>query len=655
MAVLLRRDFRPSFPVVSKQFIDWSRAAFFRIQIGQGCSQLDLCVLNSYSPTICQGASSEAREAHELSRAAHWQKCERVLRIIPRRCELVWAMDRNARMATALPWVGAGGSRSKHREVWNCNGGDLFDILKEHHLKAANTFHAARARSWTWQQQRQDKQIRHRLDYFIVPMAAQWKCQVDYDSPVNLSGYRDHRPVGLLIPMRRRWKQEQTQQQMFHRWDHEHLQMTRRAGTSWLSGSDERAVQEKVAVAASVIRISREPAPVRLEMLEHALVSAAATVYELNNTKQTRATMQYSVNTLKMIKEKQTLLHEMRKASSSSTSSSCVKWQDRSQALIQQQKAISKPVRAVKRDRVEKLLMRAEEGKGAGVTRIINRTINSLAPKQQGARETVWDAEGRACFGEAEELDARAQALQSIMAAEEQNEEEALATEKTRTRRTQAISAHKFNEKQVYNLIMGLRDNKGGPKRLDLEMDAGKVRPPSCGSWWLDSAVDYRQCSGLTWPSTEERHRTTKTERWSSSRKQGKNLREARNGWRTINLLDHQGKACSRGLLQPHMPEITSKMHRFQFGALLCRGTREAILLVDEVLERFRSMTKHKKSSQRPLRKMAVLLFDLGKAFDCIPRDRAFSEPSEVVGSNGLKLSMEDLHKVHPLFASGET
>ena len=276
-------------PSCVKAFHRWEpgRVLGLRIQIGQGCSQLDLYVLNSYSPTNSQGASSEAREAHELSRAAHWQKCERVLRRIPRGCELVWAMDGNARMGTALPWVGASESRSKHRDVWNCKGGDLSDILKEHHLKAANTLHAARARSWTWQQQRQDKQIRHRLDYFIVPMAAQWKCQVDYDSPVDLSVYRDHRPVCLLIPRQRRWKQEQAQQQMFHRWDREHLQMTRRDGTSWLSRLDERAVQEKVAAAASVIRISREPASVRLEMLEHAVISAAATVYELNNTKQT--------------------------------------------------------------------------------------------------------------------------------------------------------------------------------------------------------------------------------------------------------------------------------------------------------------------------------------------------------------------------------
>ena len=125
------------------------------------------------------------------------------------------------------------------------------------------------------------------------------------------------------------------------------------------------------------IRISQQTASFWLEMLEHAVISAAATVYELKSTKQTRATMHYSANTLKMIKEKQTLLHEMRKAGSSS-SPSCLRWQ---------QKAISKAVRAEKRDRIEKLLMRADEAKGAGATRIIYRTINSLARKGEPASE----------------------------------------------------------------------------------------------------------------------------------------------------------------------------------------------------------------------------------------------------------------------------
>ena len=62
---------------------------------------------------------------------------------------------------------------------------------------------------------------------------------------------------------------------------------------------------------------------------------------------------------------------------------------------------------------------------------------------------------------------------------------------------------------------------------------------------------------------------------------------------------------------------------------------REAILLVNEVVERFRSMARHKKSSQHPLE----------KAFDCIHRNKAFSELAKLAGSNDLKLIMVDLHR----------
>ena len=174
-------------------------------------------------------------------------------------------------------------------------------------------------------------------------------------------------------------------------------------------------------------------------------------------------------------------------------------------------------------------------------------TERSLAWRRnnKGAREAVWDAEGRACFGEAEELDARAQALQSIMAAEEQNQEDANATENTRTRQT----AHKFNEKQVYKLMMGLPDNTGGPKTR-----------PGDGCWkgapaelWMLVA---RLCSGLLaelWPDVAQHGGTPQNyrdEKIVFLPKAGKNLRDARNGWRTIYLLDHLGKAYSRGLIR---------------------------------------------------------------------------------------------------------
>ena len=41
-----------------------------------------------------------------------------------------WAMDGDARRGTALPWVGAAGSRPEHKEAQNTSGGDLYDSLK---------------------------------------------------------------------------------------------------------------------------------------------------------------------------------------------------------------------------------------------------------------------------------------------------------------------------------------------------------------------------------------------------------------------------------------------------------------------------------------------------------------------------------------------
>ena len=261
--------------------------------------------------------------------------------------------------------------------------------------------------------------------------------------------------------------------------------MTRRDGTDWMSGSEKRGVQEKVAAAVSVIRTSQKPASARLEMLEHAVIGAAASENELKNTKSTGATMQYSANTLKMIKEKQTILSEMR-MSGSSNSPSLVRWQDRPQALVLLQKAISKAVRAEKRVRVEKLLVRVEEAKEAG-----DKTWR-------------WKLERCTC----------------------------------RTRRL------------------------------------------------------------VAWQCSTRRHTTESQRRRDRLPHQGGETIEGCKEWMAHNQLIgplRQGKC--------------------QFCAMPCRGTREAILRVYGV-KRFRSMARHKKSSQCPLRKMAVLLFDLEKAFD---------------------------------------
>ena len=193
MAVSSQQNLRPSRPIVSKRFTDGSQAAFLgsesklvkgALSFGSVCLELQLADALPRSDVGSQRSTNVNGSSAEYHADANW-------------CGQWMEMREGDCLAVGRCWW-----KSKHREVWNKNGGDLFDILKQHHFKAANTFHAARARSWTWQQHRQDKQIRHRLDYLLVPKAAQWKCQVDCDSPVNFSGYRDHRPVGLLIPRR---------------------------------------------------------------------------------------------------------------------------------------------------------------------------------------------------------------------------------------------------------------------------------------------------------------------------------------------------------------------------------------------------------------------------------------------------------------------
>ena len=56
-------------------------------------------------------------------------------------------------------------------------------------------------------------------------------------------------------------------------------------------------------------------------------------------------------------------------------------------------------------------------------------------------------------------------------------------------------------------------------------------------------------------------------------------------------------------------------MPQTQFGALPLRGTREGILLVTDILRRFR-----KRKGQKGVHRIAAILFDLEKAFDKIPR-----------------------------------
>ena len=66
--------------------------------------------------------------------------------------------------------------------------------------------------------------------------------------------------------------------------------------------------------------------------------------------------------------------------------------------------------------------------------------------------------------------------------------------------------------------------------------------------------------------------------------------------------------------------EVAKKVDKCQLGGLPKRGTREAITMGTEILERFRQAQSHLRSKARKRKSLIVMLFDLDKAFDKVDR-----------------------------------
>ena len=58
------------------------------------------------------------------------------------------------------------------------------------------------------------------------------------------------------------------------------------------------------------------------------------------------------------------------------------------------------------------------------------------------------------------------------------------------------------------------------------------------------------------------------------------------NGWRTIGLLAHGGKATMRCIWRQILPKVAPKISEAQFGGVPGKGTREAVLVATEIIAR---------------------------------------------------------------------
>ena len=99
------------------------------------------------------------------------------------------------------------------------------------------------------------------------------------------------------------------------------------------------------------------------------------------------------------------------------------------------------------------------------------------------------------------------------------------------------------------------------------------------------------------------------------------------NGWRTISLLAHGGKAMMRCIWRQILPKVAPKILEAQFGGVPGKGTREAVLVATEIIARFHKATKGSGKSRRPPMYLAAVLFDLVKAFDKVGWTHSLRSP----------------------------
>ena len=107
--------------------------------------------------------------------------------------------------------------------------------------------------------------------------------------------------------------------------------------------------------------------------------------------------------------------------------------------------------------------------------------------------------------------------------------------------------------------------------------------------------------------------------------KPGKDTGDART-WRTIALLSHIGKAWAKASIRPLVSAVAKVAGPCHFGSLPGRSTRDAVAILENVLERFTN-SNHQASRRSCL--LAGFLFELERAFDTIPRDRLWAAVSD--------------------------
>ena len=372
------------------------------------------------------------------------------------------------------------------------------------------------------------------------------------------------------------------------------------------------AVTEKLQACASV----HPNSPLPFDSIEAAVVEGAvAAGFADEPGNKSRPRFSFGEETLDAIRKKHVLGRQLARLRDGAP---MVLREARILRFKQQEKEVKRLVRAEKRSFFESLACEAEAAALRNDSRACYAVIKKLAPKPSAAGVTLKDDQ-RYVFDADAEVELRAKALETIFDASPVPLH--VSPEPTRTPAQLASSeCLVLQEDDILHMIAKMPNNKGGPA---LRLKGSPGLPFASGApaelWKL---VPETVASALT-ASCNAMLADLAIPRCFKDAEIFF-LRKVRKGTGEDPVNDY--RTC------------------MQFGGLPGRGTRDAIAAVQDIFSRFCSLGLGGPPRRRPLRIMAVVLFDLSKAFDCIDRQKLW-HALEVKGvALGVRLALEELH-----------
>ena len=316
------------------------------------------------------------------------------------------------------------------------------------------------------------------------------------------------------------------------------------------------------------------------------------------------------------------------------------------------QRQVKNAVRCERRAAAEALAGKAEIAAAKGDTRELFRLTRKMAPPQRLPTQTVRQccpktgALGERCWTQDEELDARTHALEYIFEGTAGESPEITVDDpKDQIPEATEIPVGPFAAADVVRAVKGLPNYKAGPNIVKNEGE--RLASGATAEVWKFYLPVITTFCVKVWNASwqmKEVSPALKTSEIAFLGKAKKDAADPVNGWRTISLQAHGGKAIMRCIWRQILPKVAPKISEAQFGGVPGKGTREAVLVATENIARFHKATKGSGKSCSPQMYLAAVLFELEKAFDKVDRTTAFAALTAKAQTAGLDMYLEEMH-----------